>query len=97
MISIQDAVRNSVAFARDAFSGSDLASWSNIRLEEVEKSRCNGREMWLVTLSIPLKATETIVSPLPFEKERIYRVFTVDRETGEVLSMRIREFAGTHE
>lgn len=100
MISIQDAVRNSVAFAKDAFAESDLAPWSSIRLEEVEKSRHEGQDVWLITLSIPLTHAENApsVSPiLPFEKERRYKVFTVDRETGEVISMRIREFAGAHE
>ena len=51
-----------------------------LALEEVERSK-DGR-YWLITLGY---------SPNIFTARRNYKVFTVDADTGEVLSMKIRK------
>jgi hypothetical protein len=64
------------------------------RLEELDSADVDGAPVWLVTLSFeqPKRVVSGMV--LPSFSERDYKTFTVNKETGEVLSMKIRELAG---
>ena len=94
---IKDAVRNAEAFAIDSL-GQDRTI--NIRLEEIESSTVDDRPVWLITLSIPFvtgngpaSAMRAIAASLGADTEREYKVFTVAKDTGEILSMKIRLLA----
>ncbi len=68
---------------------------TGLQLEEVELSKVIDRDVWQITLSMlrpnPFGNNVAVTNPyLP----RDYKTFFVDRETGEVLSMKIRELAG---
>jgi hypothetical protein len=92
MIPVKQAVQHAVEFARDLPPVGLPGGWMNdVLLEEVEKGRAKGLNVWFVTLSIP-----GVGDPvnLAFNRSRIYKTFTVNGETGEVLAMKIREFAG---
>lgn len=92
MISIQDAVKAARDFAEVLYSEGEL---KQLRVEEIESSE-DGKH-WLVTLGWVEPATRQIggfagltnatIEPLP----RVYKVFTIDAETGRVLSMKMRE------
>jgi hypothetical protein len=70
-------------------------SINDILLEEVELSE--NKQYWYVTLgfSRPVAKSEKTLIPdvisLATKTEREYKIFTVDAETGEVKSMKIRE------
>jgi hypothetical protein len=74
-------------------------SSQDLRLEEVELSE--DRRFWLITLGFeqPVKAKRSQISslvPAPAvppqpEYERVYKLFKVNSETGEVEAMKIRE------
>ncbi|MDZ8258982.1 hypothetical protein [Nostoc sp. ChiQUE01b] len=91
-------VRNAVVAAKEYFEGiQDMIgnSINDILLEEVELSE--DKRFWHVTLgfSRPVAKTERTLIPeaisLATKYEREYKIFTVDAETGEVKSMKIRE------
>lgn len=63
---------------------------SDVRLEEVELSE--DEKYWLITLSFPAPPNSSVLN---LGGRRQYKIFKVDREGGEVLSMKIREL--THE
>jgi hypothetical protein len=85
----KDAVQSATAFAIESL-GPQRAT--DIRLEELETSVLDRKPIWLITLSIP----QLLAGPLaafngPFgHQRREYKVFAVEKETGEVLSMKIR-------
>jgi hypothetical protein len=62
------------------------------RLEEIETPE--GKNVWLITLSFLLPREQTpaniLVPSLLGNYERVYKIFTVDEETGEVRAMKIR-------
>ena len=60
-----------------------------VQLEEVELSP--DRAFWLVTLSYEGIST-SVASSLLVGKSLIYKIFKLDTETGDVLSMKIRDF-----
>ncbi|ODG96215.1 MULTISPECIES: hypothetical protein [unclassified Nostoc] len=91
-------VRNAVVAAKEYFEGiQDMIgnSIDNILLEEIELSE--NKRFWYVTLGFnrPVTKTErTLLSDvisLGTKYEREYKIFTIDAETGEVKSMKIRE------
>ena len=100
MVSVQDAVRSAAEFASTVFKEKLAATaWIHeVRLEEIEQGEAHGAPVWLITLSVP-KGVEVLGGPgrFPHPDERHYKVFAVDKETGEVRSMKIREFAGVHD
>ena len=59
---------------------------SNIQLEEVELT--DDGKYWLITLSYPVPSE---IAALNFNFKRKYKVFTIDRQTGDVKSMKIRK------
>lgn len=64
-------------------------------MEEVERSADDGSDRWTITLSMikPHIAFRTAEYVGPFDRE--YKRFVIDAGSGEVLSMFIRELAGT--
>jgi len=60
-----------------------LSPQTDVRLEEVESTSTE----WLVTLSIPNRD----VHLKPFRTPREFKILAVDKESGEVTSMKIRE------
>jgi hypothetical protein len=80
MISVKDAAQRAAEFARVTLEHRA----DDLQLEEVEIDQVMSR--WHITLSM---------SSLPaWGTARKYKTFTVDGNTGEVLSMKIRELAG---
>ena len=89
---IKDAVRSAIGFA----NGLGLERMETVLLEEVDSSKANGRPVWLITLSTVLPASAANFPALAHvlgDAKRQYKVFAVDKETGNVLSMKIRTLA----
>ena len=93
MISVKEAAVTAAEFAKALATDEPMSRWGrDVQLEEVEQGTVSGREVWLITLSV-LKT-----APLAgLNGDREYKVFAVDRSSGDVLSMKIREFAGAHD
>jgi len=94
---IKDAVRSAIAFASESLGPERTA---DIRLEEIESSTVDDRPVWLITLSSALVPTGPLAPAAirnPFglggDALREYKVFTVTKDNGEVLSMKIRLLA----
>ena len=87
MVSIKEALNAAKEFARTVLEG---GQYSSLRLEEVESSTVDGKPVWLITLSMP--APDQVEAMLVGRRD--YKTFTVQKEDGEVLSMKIRELAG---
>lgn len=92
MIDIKQAVQASVKFA-ESILGPERAQ--QMLVEEVEGSNIDGRQAWVITLSLPSNDLGPLASLTSLARE--YKRFAVDKETGEVLSMRIRQLAKGHE
>jgi hypothetical protein len=93
MASIKEATENALKFAREAL-GADRTTGA--RLEEVESTRANGEDAWLITLSWIRPddlAGSSSLAELLGRGKRDYKSFTVLKSTGEVTSMKIRELA----
>jgi hypothetical protein len=97
MVTIQQAVSLPVAFAEATLGKEQTAS---ARLEEVETLTVDGKEAWHITLSFrsldppsPLASAFESLAALR-TPARFYKSFTILKETGEVISMKIRELAG---
>jgi hypothetical protein len=90
---IKDAVRHAIAFAGESLG---LERTADIRLEEIESSTVDDRPVWLITLSNAIKSDgslNSIAAALGAEAAREYKVFSVTKDSGEVLSMKIRLLA----
>ncbi len=87
MIPVQEAVKKAVAFAGAVLEPQRVGT---ILLEEVEPATENGEEVWKITLSLTDPG-----SPLSFSGHRQYKTFTVNADTGEVVSMTIRQLNGS--
>jgi hypothetical protein len=91
-IGIKGAVAKAEAFARDSLGPERT---TDIRLEEIYSSTMDDRPVWLITLSnssMPA-AAGGLARALGADWEREYKVFTVAKDNGEVLSMKIRLLA----
>jgi hypothetical protein len=84
MIDVKQAAQSASNFVTGLYSDRTI---SDVRLEEVELSE-DGR-YWLITLSFPPPASS--VNSMLGIGRRDYKIFKVDRDSGEVLSMKIRE------
>lgn len=79
MIDVKTAVRKSVEYVQEF---REYLPGTDIRLEETEYVEPG---FWLITLSFP--------EDIPIVKNRIYKEFRIDAETGEVTAMKVRLFA----
>jgi len=82
---IEHAVQSAKAFASKSLGAERTA---NIRLEEIEL--VDGKPVWLITLSSGTNLTSSLSYLLGADADREYKVFTVTKDAGEVLSMKIR-------
>ncbi len=92
MVDIKAAVAAAKAFAASTL---EPTRDSQLLLEEVEIGTVSGREVWLITLSHP-KPVFNIhdnMANLASGRGRDYKTFSVDSDSGQVLSMKIRELA----
>jgi hypothetical protein len=80
MIVVKEAVRKAAEYFEDLYHG----QFKNVLLEEVELS--DG--YWLVTLGYDV--VPDVFSQLSGIRRR-YKVFKIDGDTGDVMSMKIRE------
>lgn len=89
MIDVKQAVRSAEVYARLLFPESEL---QHLRLEEVDRSEDDSR--WLITLGWvePAVTGNGIVFSAGAQRlPRVYKLFEIDAETGEVTSMKIRD------
>ncbi len=90
MIDVKSAVRNAVEFVQSVL---EKEKYDKITLEEVELSEDS--RFWYITLSLGKLIVEnpfdTLMSGDSGKLSVKYKVFTVDRETGDVLTMKIRK------
>jgi hypothetical protein len=88
---IDEAVRSAITSASKLLRTGRTA---NIRLEEIESSVVGGNPVWQITLSskrdVSIRANPMASAILGADPDREYKVFTVAKDTGEVLSMKIR-------
>jgi hypothetical protein len=87
MVPVKEAFASAVDFATHILEPNRTA---DIRLEEIETGKSHGREVWFVTLSM---AGSDPIPNLLKGHQREYKIFTVDKQSGEVLAMKIRERA----
>jgi hypothetical protein len=87
---IDQAVQSAKAFASKSLGPERTA---NIRLEEIESSTIQGKPVWQITLSSGTNPTSALSQFLGADADREYKIFTVTKDTGEVLSMKIRLLA----
>jgi hypothetical protein len=83
MITVKEAVEIGLRFADEVLGPAKL---TDPRIEEIELAE---DAVWRVTVSFvrePSKLTEVLAPP-----GREYKVLTIDAETGEVYSMKIRQ------
>jgi len=83
MIPVKEAVARPIEFASNLLGSSP----PDLRLEEVELGKTGPNDVWMIPLSM---SGRTMIGPLG---SREYKVFTVLQDTGEVVSLKIRELA----
>jgi hypothetical protein len=83
MITVKEAAAGAVEFARTMLDPPP----QDLRLEEVEVGKADRIDAFRITLSMQDR------TGLGSLGRREYKVFTVRRDTGEVVSMKIRELA----
>jgi len=86
MIDAKQAIQ--VAKAKAA----EMLSQATSNVEEIERESYKGRDTWSITLSFPLDVPH-LANGLGFVGPLQYKRFLVDVETGELMAMKIREFA----
>jgi hypothetical protein len=91
MVSIKQAFLNAAEFAASALEPERLM---DLRLEEVETAEVNGVDVWLITVSMVRPNPINKALAFNFVGARDYKTMTVRKDTGDVLSMKIREIAG---
>lgn len=83
-------VKQAARLASDYFNGLyEEQGLKNVRLEEVELTE-DGK-YWLITLSYPVQAETGIIPTLNLMPVRQYKIFKINAETGDVVSMKIRK------
>jgi hypothetical protein len=97
MATIPQAVESAKKFLADVY-GEKVLPFT--RLEEVELGQRDGKATWEITLSFLItedpssSVTATALHALALQPKRTYKSFTISKDTGDVLSMKIRELAG---
>lgn len=96
-VDINGAVAAAIEFARNSLGAQRTV---DICLEEIESSSLDGIEVWLITLSAAFVPPGSIAAMLAgvgatlgADATREYKIFTVSKSNGEVLSMKIRLLA----
>lgn len=90
MLDVKEAARTAAEYFASLY---DPKTYSDLQLEEVELTE--DRKYWLITLSYAsTDATQTqfgALLNLPVSRERKYKQFKIDAETGQVQAMVIRK------
>ncbi len=86
MIDVKQAAQSATVFFNELYRD-QIAT--NVLLEEVEL--IEDGKFWLITLSFELPPPTFALGPLSVRGERQYKTFKVDAQSGQVLSMKIRE------
>ena len=95
MATIKEATQNAMAFALDALGPERT---QRMRLEEIESATEGSHSVWYITLSM-LNAYDRegrsvdALADILSDKQREYKRFTVRKDNGEVISMKIRELS----
>jgi hypothetical protein len=84
MLDVKEAAQRASEYFAGLYSDQKI---HNVQLEEVEIS--DDGKYWLITLSYPVIPQD--IAPIQFIGKRKYKLFTIDAETGQVKSMKIRE------
>lgn len=86
MITVNHAIVNATSFAHEMYP---ITQWFT-QLEEVELS--NDEKYWYITLSLQSIDTKGVVTFNPFatKQSKEYKIFKVDANSGNVISMKIR-------
>jgi len=99
MVSVKEATEKAIEFAKTVLHPAQATA---LRLEEIDTSKRDAESIWLITLSMPelshmtsLMLQTPSITELLGPSRREYKTFAVSRETGEVLSMKIRELANS--
>jgi hypothetical protein len=90
MIDVKEATQIALSYFEDLY-GED--AFSNVLLEEVERENEDEASYWLITIGFTEEkeiASSSPLSSLAAGKQRRYKRFKIDGETGEVVSMKIR-------
>jgi hypothetical protein len=94
MVPVKQAVESAAAFAKTILGEERTAG---LQLEEVDFGKHFERDAWKITLSMlrrdPFREASAPALMRSLTAARDYKTLIVDRETGDVLSMRIRELA----
>jgi hypothetical protein len=98
MTDIKMAVAKAKTFALETLGGAH----GDYSLEEMERDTYKGRDVWMITLGMPKNVATPIEAVAPDAmralfgpREREYKTFIVDTDTGEVLAMKLRVLAGS--
>lgn len=86
MIDVKEATQVALEYFQDIYSDE---SFSEVRLEEVEREEEGDTTYWLITIGFTERKKEGPLGQLPTSSRR-YKRFKIDAETGEVISMKIR-------
>lgn len=96
MIDVKTAIRIAKDHAKELFVDAPVS------VEEFEHETYNNRPAWVITLGVPTRPSSApgvsfpgAVGPLSrlMTPSSEYKRFFVDEESGEILAMKIREFA----
>lgn len=82
MVTVKEAARKAVEYLWDL--NREDVTYTNVLVEEVEQTD----RYWLITLGYD---SPSVLSAFGGKGSRDFKFFKVDRETGEVVSMKIRE------
>ncbi|GAA4399495.1 hypothetical protein GCM10023187_11430 [Nibrella viscosa] len=87
MLTFKEAAQKALEYYKDIYPDIDGALIEEIEMDDAQNS-------WLITLSFPVTELDQVITPfLPIgkQKERKYKIFKIDAESGKVVSMKIRE------
>lgn len=91
MIDVKEAARIAATYFMDLYSAADpTVDPNSLRLEEVELSG----QRWMITLSFTERFEQALNPFAGGRRDRQYKLFDIDAETGEVKSMKIRQLEG---
>lgn len=87
-IDVKVAAQTAAKYLKEMIPAAD-----GLLLEEVEKSEYNNVPRWIITISFQLDMGSASGGLIGFQRamgKRDYKTLTVNAETGEVISMKIR-------
>jgi hypothetical protein len=91
-VPVQTAVSNAMSYVRNLYASEPIG---DLLLEEVEFSEST--EQWLVTIGFTVSKITDDSTSFMFAKRNLarhYKVIHVDAQTGQPVSMKIREMGG---